>query len=134
MADDTQSQQVTWTQLKEQAVSGELRMDPDLGAALHQRCEALLGELDALTRSAKQLAYLSGYGGLPSALDLKVKFEKKADGGGEHDADDSGVRRLEQHIEVVKLMRDTYAAAIGKLQQTDQSAAGEMNAHTEGVG
>lgn len=78
--------------------------------------------------------HVDGYGGLPSALDLKVKFEKKADGGGEHDADDSAVRRLEQHIEVVKLMRDTYAAAIGKLQQTDQSAAGEMTAQTEGGG
>lgn len=134
MTEDMQAQQRQWQLLKQQAISGEFTMDEQIGGALHQRCETLLLAFDDMLTTAQRLEHLSGYGGLPSALDLQRKFEKKAVGGGEHDANDSAVARLQQHIEVVKLMRDTYAAAIGKLQQTDQSAAGEMNAQTEGVG
>ncbi|MBF6068101.1 hypothetical protein [Nocardia farcinica] len=134
MADDLSGQARQWKQLKEDAVNGSFQLDDEIGTALMQRCETLLGELDNMTHQVAQLNHLSGYGGLPSALALQTKFERKAAGGGDHDPNDSALARLQQHIEVVKLMRDTYAAAIGKLQQTDQSAAGEMNAQTEGVG
>jgi len=82
---------------------------------------------------AKDLDHLAGYGSLPSAMNLQQKFELKAAGGGPHDGNDSAVTRLEQHIEIVTLMRDTYAAAIGQLQSTDQAAADQMNTQTEGV-
>ncbi|WP_280511637.1 hypothetical protein [Nocardia farcinica] len=134
MSDDPQNQMRQWQQLKEQAVHGELQIIGAIGGALPQRCDTLLLELDVLKQQAGDLAYLSGYGGLPSALDLQNKFQAKASGGAPHDPNDSAVARLQQHIEVVKLMRDTYSAAIGQLQQTDQSAASRMNAHTEGVG
>jgi hypothetical protein len=90
-------------------------------------------ELENMKRQAAQLAYLSGYGDLPSAQTLQAKFEKKAVGGDSHDPNDSAVARLQQHIEVVQLMHDTYAAAIGKLQATDEAAGSRMSTLTEEV-
>lgn len=108
-------------------------MDPEVGAALRSRCETFLNELTDMKQQAKDLDHLMGYGGLSSANTLRQKFEQKAQGGGVHDVGDSAVNRLEQHIEVVRLMRDTYAAAIGQLQATDQTAGAQLTAHTEGM-
>ncbi|MET8776234.1 hypothetical protein ABZV58_14555 [Nocardia sp. NPDC004654] len=133
MADDIQTQMRQWQQLKEQAISGEFRMDESIGEALRKRCEEMLDDLDVLTADALNLQYLSGYGGLPSARALQEKFQNKAVNGGPHDSKDSAVTRLQQHMEVVQLMHDTYAAAIGKLQAADQAAGNQLTAHTEGM-
>ncbi|MEU7768386.1 hypothetical protein AB0B25_25200 [Nocardia sp. NPDC049190] len=133
MADEMQGEMRHWQQLKRQAVSGQFRMEYGIGEALRQRCEAFLMELENMKRQAAQLAYLSGYGDLPSAKTLQAKFEKKAAGGDSHDPNDSAVARLQQHIEVVQLMHDTYAAAIGKLQATDEAAGSRMSTLTEEV-
>ncbi|WP_454194133.1 hypothetical protein [Nocardia sp. Marseille-Q1738] len=37
------------------------------------------------------------------------------------------VARLQQHIEIVQLMHDTYAAAIGKLKATDEAAGSRID-------
>lgn len=122
-----------WQQLKQQALSGEFKMEEGIGEALRKRCEGFLAELDTLRTDAQALDRLTGYGTLPSAQQLQQKFEQKAGGGSPHDSNDSAVKRIEQHIEVVQLMRDTYAAAIGKLQETDQTAGAQLTAHTEGM-
>ncbi|MBF6263300.1 hypothetical protein IU443_25280 [Nocardia farcinica] len=134
MTDSYNNHEASWRQLESQAVSGDFQMDFQVGEALRSRCEALLQELRSMRTKAQRLAHLSGYGLLPSSLALKQKFERKAAGGGEHDLNDSAVARLDQNIAIVELMHDTYAAAIGKLQQNDQSAASEMTAQTEGGG
>ncbi|MCP2318316.1 hypothetical protein APR12_003669 [Nocardia amikacinitolerans] len=133
MSDDLQAQMRQWQQLKEQAVTGEFRMDEGIGEALRKRCETMLRDLDTMVRDAQQLQYLAGYGSLPSAVALQEKFQNKAVNGGPHDSKDSAATRLQQHIEVVQLMHDTYAAAIGKLQETDQTAGTQLTAHTEGM-
>ncbi|WP_431949892.1 hypothetical protein [Nocardia lijiangensis] len=133
MADDMSGQIRRWQQLKDQAVSGEFQMDEAIGAALRARCENFLIELTDMKQHAKDLDHLMGYGGLPSANSLRQKFEQKANGGGAHDTSDSAVNRLAQNIEVVRLMRDTYAAAIGQLQAADEAAGNQLNAHTEGM-
>ncbi|MGQ4600836.1 hypothetical protein [Nocardia sp. R6R-6] len=133
MADEIQGEMRRWQQLKQQADSGEFRMEEGIGEALRRRCETFLGELMALKSQAQRLDHLSGYGDLPSAKTIQAKFEKKAAGGDSHDPNDSAVARLQQHIEVVQLMHDTYAAAIGKLQSTDAAAAGRMTTVTEEV-
>ncbi|MEV0031119.1 hypothetical protein [Nocardia sp. NPDC050793] len=133
MADDIAGQVHRWQQLKQQAVNGEFKMEEGIGEALRKRCETFMAELDIMRTDAQALDRLMGYGTLPSAQQLQKKFEQKAGGGSAHDSDDSAVKRIEQHIEVVQLMRDTYAAAIGKLQATDQAAGNQLNAHTEGM-
>ncbi|MEU7633374.1 hypothetical protein AB0C34_25910 [Nocardia sp. NPDC049220] len=133
MADDMQGEMRRWQQLKQKAESGEFRVEEGIGEALRRRCETFLGKLMSMKTQAQRLDRLSGYGDLPSAQTLQAKFEKKAAGGDSHDPNDSAVARLQQHIEVVQLMHDTYAAAIGKLQATDGAAGSRMSTLTEKV-
>ncbi|WP_067840145.1 hypothetical protein [Nocardia lijiangensis] len=133
MPDDLVGQIRNWQQLKQQAITGEFSMDEGIGEALRKRCEDFRKALDLLKQDALLLDHLAGYGTLPSAQQLQKKFEQKAVGGAAHDANDSAVNRLDQHLEVVQLMQDTYAAAIGRLQETDQAAGNQLNAHTEGM-
>lgn len=119
-----------WQSLKQQAIDGQLTMDDAIGGALQSRCSTLLDELDGIRRGVSSLNYLSGYGGLPSALDMKRKFELKADGA---EDGDSAAARLDEMIQVVTLMRDTYAAAIGRLQETDQQNSSQTTAAGEGL-
>ncbi|WP_194819272.1 hypothetical protein [Nocardia sp. XZ_19_385] len=122
-----EGQKNTWQTFKTQALAGELKMDTDIGEALRKRCETFIDALDVMKKDAQALDHLSGYGTLPSALALQKKFEQKASGDG------SAAKVIEQHIEVVKLMHDTYAAAIGKITQADQSAALSTKQQTEEV-
>lgn len=131
MTNDTQSQLHHWQQLKQQAVDGDLRMEEGIGQALRDRCHTFLAALYDAKTVAERLGYLSGYGGLPSAKDMKKKFEDKAVNGGE--TGDSAIDRIQEHMTIVELMRDTYAAAIGQLQDTDQNAAGQMTSTGEGA-
>jgi hypothetical protein len=64
---------------------------------------------------------------------MQQKYEQKAANGGTHDPNDSAVTRLQQNIEVVQLMQDTYAAAIGKLEESDQNSGSRLNDKTEEV-
>ena len=119
-----------WQDLKQQAISGELTVEHGVGAALRQECETLLSDLRNHRRSAAGLGHLAGYGSLPSALDMKRKFETKATGA---EDGDSAVDRLDHLIEVVKSMRDTYAAMIGELAETDQQNSSQTTAAGEGL-
>ncbi|TLF76436.1 hypothetical protein [Nocardia cyriacigeorgica] len=133
MSDDTQGQIQKWQQLKQQAIDGDLRMEEGIGEALRGACADYILKLDDLKAKAKQLEHLSGYGGLPSALHLRDKFQAKAVAGRADDPDDSAVKRLEKHIEIAQLMHDTYAAAIGQLQNTDQAVGSNVTTAGEGI-
>ncbi|MBF6254189.1 hypothetical protein [Nocardia farcinica] len=129
MSDDAAAQLETWRALKEQGINGQFTMDTEIGNALSGRCEQLRLALEDIRSDIVQLEFLSGYGGLPSANDLRVKFQQKAVGGAPHNPDDNALARIDQHIEIVTTMRDAYLAAIGKLevvdQETGQSLAGQ---------
>ncbi|OQS16553.1 hypothetical protein B0T36_02350 [Nocardia donostiensis] len=112
-----------WQTLKNQATAGELRLDPEVGTALRLQADQMLSRLEAMVGQAANLAFVTGFGGLKSAQDLQKKFSLKADHG-----DDSAVKRLKESIEIVKLMRDTYELAIRKIDETDQSTAGQLGA------
>lgn len=119
-----------WQNLKQQAIDGELSVEHDVGVLLRQECENLLMSLRDRRRSAQILGRLAGYGGLPSAQDIQKKFELKANGG---ENGDSAVERIDGLIEIVNLMRDTYAAMIGELQETDQQNSSQTTAAGEGL-
>ncbi|NEW51765.1 hypothetical protein GV792_17125 [Nocardia cyriacigeorgica] len=133
MSDDTQAQIQKWQQLKQQAIDGDLKMEDGIGEALRAACADYILKLDDLKVKAKQLEHLSGYGGLPSALHLRDKFQAKAVAARSDDPDDSAVKRLEKHIEIAQLMHDTYAAAIGRLQTTDQTVGANVTTAGEGA-
>ncbi|WP_280216138.1 hypothetical protein [Nocardia cyriacigeorgica] len=133
MADDNAGALQHWQNMKQQAISGELRMDDQIGAALRDRCETFRLELLDMRDDARNLGHVSGFGGLKSAQALQAKFAAVAVGGADGDPSANAVGRLDEAIQIVELMRDTYAAAIGKLQQTDQDNAAGVNNAGDGV-
>ncbi|CAM4516067.1 hypothetical protein NONI108955_40260 [Nocardia ninae] len=112
-----------WQTLKTQAESGELRLDTEIGTALARHAQRMSDQLSLMMDRASSLAFLSGFGTLQSADALRNKFAQKANNG-----NDSAVKRLQQSIDVVTLMKETYELAIGKLQESDQSAADKLAA------
>ncbi|WP_040793271.1 hypothetical protein [Nocardia paucivorans] len=132
MSENVQNELQQWQQFKQQAVSGEMRLEEGVGEALSAACEHYRQKLQDLKVNAQNLSRLSGYGGLPSALAIRDKFQQKAVGGNEN-GDDNAITRLEQHIELAELMRDTYLAAIGKLQTTDHDTGTQLTNTGEGL-
>ncbi|MFG1792960.1 hypothetical protein [Nocardia sp. NPDC049149] len=111
-----------WQALKKQAEDGELRLDEQIGTALANHADQMRTKLDTMLDFAGDLKHQAGFGTLKSAEALRDKFAKKATAG-----DDSAVNRLKQSIEVVTLMSETYKLAIGKLTESDQSAASQYS-------
>ncbi|MFB7874968.1 hypothetical protein ACFC06_06900 [Nocardia sp. NPDC056064] len=126
MATGIESDIAQWKTLKQQAVAGEFSMENGIGEALRAACSTYATKLAKLKADAGQLGHLSGYGGIPSADVLKQKFQNKAINGEADNTSDSALKRLEQHIEIAELMRDTYAAAIGKLKDSDQKSGTQL--------
>ncbi|GAD84887.1 hypothetical protein FEK33_00825 [Nocardia asteroides NBRC 15531] len=122
-----------WRNLKQQAVAGSFRMEEGLGEALRAACEQYVTALQDLKFGTKEVAHLSGWGGLETALILKAKYEAKAITGSGDDPNDSADKRLATHIEIAELMRDTFAAAIGKLQSVDGQNAGDLTATGQAI-
>ncbi|MFD4460603.1 hypothetical protein [Nocardia sp. NPDC058480] len=114
--------------MKQQAINGEFKLDEDLGQALAGVVEQYITDLEVQKLDAGKLNRLTGWGGLPSADTIRAKYEAKAVAGGAGGPDDSAVKRLEQHITIARDQRDTFLAAIGKLQAVDQQTAGALGA------
>ncbi|MCP2320798.1 hypothetical protein APR12_006185 [Nocardia amikacinitolerans] len=117
-----QQQSAQWKTLKQQAESGQLQMDPEIGRELAAHAERMAKALDVLTSQARWLSYLGGFGTLSSANALQGKFSSKALGG-----DDAAVTRLGQSIEVLTLMKETYELAAKTLSETDQANAQQLS-------
>ncbi|PFW99897.1 hypothetical protein CJ469_04932 [Nocardia farcinica] len=130
---DAESHLTYWKTLREQGINGEFELDTDIGQALYNRCEELRQQLLRVRRDAERLDRLSGYGGLPSANELRVKFEQKATGGAPHDPNDNALARIDQHIEIVTTMRDAYLAAIGQLQALDEESSRTLTAQGDEI-
>ena len=124
----TQDHASYWQNMKTQAVNGEFRLEEDLGQALAGVVSQYITDLERQKTYAQALNRLTGWGGLPSAEVIRAKYEAKAVAGGAGDANDSAVKRLEQHIAIARDQRDTFLAAIGKLQAVDQQSAGAIGA------
>ncbi len=123
----TQDHAAYWRNMKQQAVDGELEIDEGLGQAIADVANQYVIDLEAQKLVASKLDRMTGWGGLPSAMAIQKKLEAKAT------ADESAVQRLEQHIAIARDQRDTFLAAIGKLQAVDQQTAGELGATGAGI-
>ncbi|WP_040793492.1 hypothetical protein [Nocardia paucivorans] len=132
MSENVQNELQQWQQFKQQAMNGEMHLEEGIGEALSTACDNYRLKLVRLKDNAEGLDHLSGYGGLPSAIAIRDKFQQKAVGGGDN-PDDNAVKRLEQHIELAELMRDTYLAAIGRLRSADQDTGTQLTNTGEGL-
>ncbi|MEU4417483.1 hypothetical protein ACIBEH_08855 [Nocardia salmonicida] len=124
----TQDHAAYWRNMKTQAVNGEFKLEEDLGQAIAGVISQYISDLEIQKDDAANLNRMSGWGDLPSAEAIRAKYEAKAVAGGTGDANDSAVKRLEQHIAIARDQRDTFLAAIGKLQAVDQQSAGAIGA------
>ncbi|MFC6011317.1 hypothetical protein [Nocardia lasii] len=124
----TQDHATYWRNMKQQAINGEFKLDEDLGQALAAVVDQYITDLETQKFEANTLNRLTGWGGLPSATTIRQKLEAKAVAGGGGDPNDSAVKRLDQHIAIARDQRDTFLAAIGKLQAVDQQTAGALGA------
>lgn len=129
----TQDHASYWRNMKQQAINGEFKIEEDLGQAIADVASQYITDLEAQKFEAGRLQYLSGWGGLPSAQAIQQKLQLKAVAGGPDDPDDSAVKRLDQHISIARDQRDTFLAAIGKLQTVDQQNASGLGANGEGI-
>ncbi|NKY60529.1 hypothetical protein [Nocardia flavorosea] len=118
MADEQETQLKHWQNLRTQAENGEIVMEADIAAKLAARCDTFMKQLDIAVEQASNLQYISGFGGLRSAQALAAKFSKKAVGD-----EDSAVNRLNQSIEIVKLMKQTFELARKQISETDQQTS-----------
>ncbi|WP_433662017.1 hypothetical protein ACQPW1_07625 [Nocardia sp. CA-128927] len=125
MSDTDQSEMqgmlTRWQTLKTQAEGGDLRMDAEIGQRLATHAEQMHTKLEETLNKALELEHLTGFGNLKSADDLRQKFALKANNG-----NDSAVKRLKQSMDIVSLMSETYKLAIGKISESDQSAADKL--------
>lgn len=110
-----------WQSLSADAANGSLRLQSDIAADLQKACQAMISELQSLSKVAQYLGRMSGYGDLPSALALAGKFERKAVGGV-----DALVTRFEQNITVVKLIQETVSHSVSRLVDEDRDLAGAL--------
>ncbi len=129
----TQDHATYWRNMKQQAVNGEFKIEEDLGQSLARVINQYVLDLEAQKLVASKLDRMTGWGGLPSASKIREKVEAKAVAGGGGDANDSAVKRLEQHIAIARDQRDTFLAAIGKLEAIDQQSAGALGAAGAGI-
>ncbi|WP_405179614.1 hypothetical protein OG225_38535 [Nocardia sp. NBC_01377] len=118
--------------MKSKAINGEFKIEADVGEAIAQVVSQYITDLERQKGYAQGLQRLTGWGGLPSAQAIRQKLEFKAVAGGS-DPDDSAVKRLEQHISIARDQRDTFLAAIGKLQTVDQQNAGDLGTNGQGI-
>ncbi len=127
----TEDQATYWRNMKQQAISGEFKIEEDLGQSIANVVSAYITELESQKLVASKLEHLTGWGDLPSAKLIRQKLEQKAVAGGT--GGDSATKRLDQHISIARDQRDTFLAAIGKLQAVDQQTAGALGANGEGI-
>lgn len=116
-----------WRNMKAQAINGEFRIEEDLGQAIADVVSQYISDLEIQKDNAGNLNRLSGWGSLPSAEAIRGKIEAKAV------ADESAAKRLDEHIAIARDQRDTFLAAIGKLQAVDQQTAGDLGATGAGI-
>ncbi|MFR9750754.1 hypothetical protein ACL02S_06920 [Nocardia sp. 004] len=128
MTEDITDQHGYWTTLARQAISGEFRMESELGETLRAAAKKYAERLMRAKEYTKDLENLSGWGTLPSAVALRQKFEAKAVSGGPHDPNDSAANRIQEHIDIAWLQHDTFAAAIGKVELIDEQRAAALRA------
>ncbi|MFD4432561.1 hypothetical protein, partial [Nocardia sp. NPDC058497] len=107
--------------------TGSFKIEVGLGHAIADVVTQYIEALEVQKSNASGLARLNGWGALPSAIAIQQKLERKAT------ADESAVKRLEAHIAIARDQRDTFLAAIGKLQAVDQQTAGDLGATGAGI-
>lgn len=111
-----------WRKLLDQANSGQLRLDPEVGKGLDQVCDNYLAQLGTALRMTASVKDVSGFGPFPSGQALQEKFRLKASG-----SEQSLEAVLKQHIDSVQIAKQVVAKAISNFVESDQRASDQIS-------
>ncbi|GAB2656032.1 hypothetical protein [Nocardia goodfellowii] len=111
-----------WKFLAEEAKAGRLYLDQSVAKDCRDACNKQIDLYDGLRRDLKNLETVTGLGNFKCAEALAQMLGRKAIGGeGNVDA------ALMDHIEVLKLIRDTIQVSVEKYESQDKVNAGEQD-------
>lgn len=105
-----------WQHLATEAKGGRLQLDPSVAGECLAACEDLLRGFEEVEKLGANAQRAEGFGGFDSGQELSVMFAQKGIGG--PDAIDL---IIQQHKEVVALIRETISASVNKVTAQDES-------------
>ena len=97
-------------------ISDVFFLDSGIAARLHDACDVLHAELQAMIVKAIELGTIDAFGTLVSGQALQTKFEQKAVGG-----PDALLDVLKSHVEAVKSMQAQFQACIDNALDQESS-------------
>ncbi|MEU8901211.1 hypothetical protein [Nocardia sp. NPDC048505] len=108
-----------WSHLAGEAKAGRLYLDRSVATECRDACNKQIELFEELIRDLQGLAVVSGFGQFDCADELAKMLGAKAIGG-----DGDVNTALKEHIEVLKLIRDTIQVSVDKYEAQDKANAG----------
>ncbi|MFI7664523.1 hypothetical protein [Nocardia sp. NPDC049526] len=110
-----------WKRLLDQANTGELSLDPEVGKDLDKVCDDQIDRLNTVLDKVGNIGLITGFGDFNSGKILEKKFSETAAG-----TDRSLDTVINQHIETVETMKQVVAQAIANFVAQDQDRASQF--------
>ncbi|OZC63354.1 hypothetical protein CH276_13570 [Rhodococcus sp. 06-470-2] len=112
-----------WRALRDQAVAGELDVEPGVAERCDAVCVEYLTKLDRMLEMTTSLAWPQSWGDLDSAQQLQAKFHRLAVG-----EERSARFAIKQQIEIIKTMREFFRHYFASVEATDTDTASAVEA------
>lgn len=106
-----------WTNLKEMAVNGDLRFEPEAAERCAQACDTAADRMTDHLRSARQLTRVEGFGDTSAGRALAAKFARKGD---------EVIEVLLAHRQVLQDMAATYRTASKAYTEAEANNAARL--------
>ncbi|WP_433629738.1 hypothetical protein [Nocardia sp. CA-120079] len=107
-----------WRHLADEAQAGRLTLDPSVANDCYAACEKQIQIYEDGRDLLKRMSTVTGLGRFECSDQLAKMLGEKAVGG-DGDVDSA----LAEHIEVVKLIRDTIKVSVQRITEQDQQNA-----------
>ncbi|MFI7669717.1 hypothetical protein [Nocardia sp. NPDC049526] len=107
-----------WRHLADEAQAGRLTLDPSVANDCYAACEKQIRIYEDCRYLLHQMNHVTGLGKFECADQLAKMLGEKAIGG-DGDVDSA----LAEHIEVVKLIRDTIKVSVQRISEQEQQNA-----------
>lgn len=117
-----------WRGLSTQAEAGLMEIPEEVAFECDEVCAAYLRHLSEMLFKTKSLVDVEAFGTLPSAQQLGRKFKRLEDG-----AEGSAAVAIQQHIEVIELMRSVFRRYFVEAEYADQRTAQSISTIAEAL-
>ncbi|MEV5833010.1 hypothetical protein [Nocardia sp. NPDC052112] len=107
-----------WQFLSGEADAGRLYLDPSVAKGCRDACNRQIGLYETMRDDLTFMKNVTGFGRFECSDELAKMFSAKALGG-DGDVDTA----LKEHIDVLKLIRDTIQKSVDKLEAHDEAYA-----------